>query len=406
MEKINIERLEADLGNDPLYAAIQRMNLTDLLFDDETLSVLVEMHEYTTTDFEKWFCVNELDHRYLSTPGIMRSFVKELSTYLETRTIGRTIIIDYLGVIKLKMALLLRKNGMKPALIYETAGAKAYSPSVVQRGQPQPQSLGLPKSQKDIMYEQLMESLFTQLTAAGAVKQTEDGRINVDLRVLIEKQMELMGPALLPPESEETKHKFEILDNELSRLKDESDKNGQSLHEIKRIHEETIGSVTESVQELEGKTSMLGRERELERECKKIAADIYEKIRGSNTSIEMEELTKEFRKLEEQYPEYKYVVFDFLDKSGDLVVKKKLEEKQQREQLVKEECLSLYNVMIDPGSSKNAVDSARNELMKIQEENKDISFEIRSFLAAHSASGRDKERSGGIFSWFRRSSKH
>ncbi|MCY9665856.1 hypothetical protein M5X11_12915 [Paenibacillus alginolyticus] len=277
VEQITRERLEAEFGSDPLFDAIQRMNLVDELFDHETLSVLVERHEYTTTEFEKWFCLNEADSRYLSTPGIMRAFVKELSSYLQTRNLSRTTIIDYQGVIKLKMALLLRKNGMKPALIYETAGTKAYSPSVIQRGQGtnNPQSPATPKSQKDILYEQFMESLFTQLTAAGAVSQV-DGKIQVDLRMLIEKQIELMAPSFLPAETEQTQQKLEHLDDEISRLKDQSEKDRGALDEITRKYEEEIVGVNENVTELKGKLESYGDSDELRQSATKIAESTIE----------------------------------------------------------------------------------------------------------------------------------
>lgn len=413
VEQITRERLEAEFGNDPLFDAVQRMNLIDELFDRDTLSVLVERHEYTTTDFEKWFCVNEADPRYLSTPGIMRAFVKELASYLQTRNLGRTIIIDYQGVIKLKMALLLRKNGMKPALIYETAGAKAYSPAVIPRpNNAQPQSPAAPKTQKDLLFEQLMESLFTQLTAAGAISQGDDGKLQVDLRTLIEKQIEVMAPSLLPGDAEQTQQKLDQLDHEINRLKDQGERDRGVFGEIQRKYEEGIVGVSESVTELkeklESETSEIKKTQELKNECRSKAIAIYQKLKSTKNISEMEELASQLWKLEDEYPELLYIIRDFGDKAANLIVKVKLEEKQQRERQIKEECLRLYNIMIDPKAVKSEVEDAKNQLMKLQEVNYDIAFEIRSLIAAaHIAAERNKEKgSGGFLSWFKRGPKH
>jgi hypothetical protein len=407
VEQITRERLEAEFGNDPLYDAIQRMNLLDELFDQETLSVLVERHEYTTTDFEKWFCVSEADERYLSTPGIMRAFVKELGSYLQTRNLGRTIIIDYQGVIKLKMALLLRKNGMKPALIYETAGAKAYSPSVITRPNTmQPQSPAAPKTQKDLLYDQLMESLITQLTAAGAVSQGADGKIHVDLRMLIEKQIELMAPSLLPAETEETQQKLEQLDHEITHLRTQGERDREVVDEIQRKYEEGIIGVTESVSELKMKldseTTEIKKTQELKNECRAKAVAIYQKLKGTKNINEMEELASQLGTLEDDYPDLLYIIRDFSNRADELISKVKFEEKQKREAEVKEECLRLYNVMIDPKSTKAQVEGAKTQLMKLQEENRDIAFEIRAFIAAAQNASENNRDKGGFFSWFKR----
>lgn len=413
VEQITRERLEAEFGNDPLYDAVQRMNLIDELFEQDTLSVLVERHEYTTTDFEKWFCV-EADTRYLSTPGIMRAFVKELGSYLQTRNIGRTIIIDYQGVIKLKMALLLRKYGMKPALIYETAGTKAYSPAVIQRGSStvQSQSPGAPKTQKDLIYEQLMESLITQLTAAGAVSQGADGKFHVDLRMLIEKQIEVMAPSLRPADTEQTLQKFDQLGHEINSLKDQGERDREIVGDIQRRYEEGIVGVSESVTELkkklESETAEITKAQELKNECRSKAVTIYQKLKSTKDISEMEELASQIRKLEDYYPDLLYIIRDYELKADDLIVKVKLEEKQQREMQIKEECLRFYNVMIDPKATKTDVEDAKNQLMKLQEDNPDLAFEIRSFIAVtHSAAERNKEKgSGGFLSWFKRAPKH
>lgn len=407
VEQITRERLEAEFGNDPLYDAIQRMNLLDELFDQETLSVLVERHEYTTTDFEKWFCVSEADERYLSTPGIMRAFVKELGSYLQTRNLGRTIIIDYQGVIKLKMALLLRKNGMKPALIYETAGAKAYSPSVITRPNTvQPQSPAAPKTQKDLLYDQLMESLITQLTAAGAVSQGADGKIHVDLRMLIEKQIELMAPSLLPAETEETQQKLEQLDHEITNLRTQGERDREVVDEIQRKYEEGIIGVTESVSELKMKldseTTEIKKTQELKNECRAKAVAIYQKLKGTKNITEMEELASQLGNLEDDYPDLIYIIRDFANRADELISKVKYEETQKREAEVKEECLRLYNVMIEPKSTKAQVEEAKNQLMKLQEENRDIAFEISAFIAAAQNASENNKDKGGFFSWFKR----
>lgn len=411
-EQITRERLEAEFGNDPLFDAIERMNLMDELFDQETLSVLVERHEYTTTEFEKWFCVNEADERYLSTPGIMRTFIKELSSYLQTRNIGRAIIMDYQGVIKLKMALLLRKNGMKPALIYETAGTKAYSPSVIQRGQGpvHTQSPAMTKSSKDLLYEQLMESLLTQLTAAGAITQL-DGKIQVDLRVLLEKQIELMAPSLLPAGMEQAQQKLDQIDSEISQLKHHGAEARDVVDEIKKKYEEELPKVHEIKQgvselkeQLRSEQAEIKKTQDLKNECRNKAFSFYKKIKEATTISEKEELASQLRKLEEEYTDFEYIIRDYGDKVDELIVKLKLEEKEQKTQQIKEECLRLFQVLVDTTSTKSEVDDAKNQLMKLQETHRDLAFEIRSFLAsAQQAAEKSKEKgTGGFLSWFKR----
>lgn len=381
-EPITRDRLEAEFGNDPLFDAVQRMNLINELFDDESLSVLVDRHEYTTTDFEKWYCMNESDPRYLSTPGIMRAFVKELGTYLQTRNIGRTIIFDYEGVLKLKMALLLRKYGMKPALIYETAGAKAYSAPVAVHRSQNPSFTQTPsnppQTQKGVLYDQLMESLLTQLTAAGAVRQGADGKLQVDLTTLIEKHIESMASSLLPAGLDQTQEKLDGLESEVTGLK------------------ETL--------ERQASEKILSQEKEAE--CRARADGLYMKIKSAKDISEAEEFASQLRSLEEEYhTDFLYIVRDYEYKADMFIVQLRLDEKLQKENKIKEECLQLYNVMIDPNVSKAEVDKAKDQLVKIQEDNPNLALDIRMYITNAQYHG-NKEKSGGFLGWlFNKSSK-
>jgi len=385
VEPITREQLEAEFVNDPLFDSIQRMNLLDELFDEETLSSLIDGLEYTTTDFERWFCSNDSDKRYLSSAGIMRAFIKEMGGYLQVRNVGRSIIMDYKGVIKLKMALLLRKYGMKPALIYETAGAKAYSPVVLQRGQgTQATSQITQKDPKTELYNQIMESLVTQLSAVGAISQV-NGKFQVDLSVLIDKQIEQMKPSLLQSSYSESEKKLEQISAELSDLKN---KTGQ-VEEFKQKYEDDL-AVIKSIQD------------QVE-ECRIKAKKYYQDVIEAKTLQEKIELTNKLHGLLKEYPKQEHIVKMYADAADNEIIKMKLEEKELRTQNVKNECLRLYEIMTDSKSTSSEKESARNELMELQKSNPDLAFEIRSFIAAYNAEVRNKPKNKGLFGWFKRS---
>jgi hypothetical protein len=103
------ERLSQEFKQDPLFKLIVKLDLVEYLFDDY-IENLKEGADYTTTDFEEWYCTHEQAINFLCKPSTMRSWQKQLNHYIEARMSGRTVIMDYQAVFRLKMALLLRKH--------------------------------------------------------------------------------------------------------------------------------------------------------------------------------------------------------------------------------------------------------------------------------------------------------
>lgn len=103
------DRLSQEFKQDPLYKLITKTDLLDELFDDY-IEDLNESVDYTTTEFEGWYCTQEQAVNFLCKPSTMRSWQKQLNHYIEGRMSGRTVIMDYQAVFRLKMALLLRKH--------------------------------------------------------------------------------------------------------------------------------------------------------------------------------------------------------------------------------------------------------------------------------------------------------
>lgn len=114
------EKIIQNLVNDKLFEMIKIKGLEDKLFSHSTISILNEAVQYTSSEFEKLFCNEDLEE-FLCKQGVMRTFMKDLSKYLEVGHIGRNMTVSYLGFIKLKMALLLRQANLRPNLIQELA---------------------------------------------------------------------------------------------------------------------------------------------------------------------------------------------------------------------------------------------------------------------------------------------
>lgn len=129
------ERLIEELKDDPLFDKIEIMGLVDVLLDDRTVGFLKEDIPYSSADFEKMFCNINDEETFLAKQGIMRQFMKEMAVYLDTSSISRLVVLDYKGFIKLKMALMLRKNGMRPAMIFELSRVTKYSSHVLHSDQ-------------------------------------------------------------------------------------------------------------------------------------------------------------------------------------------------------------------------------------------------------------------------------
>ncbi|SFJ63166.1 hypothetical protein SAMN02799624_05265 [Paenibacillus sp. UNC496MF] len=102
-------RLSQEFRQDPLFKLILKTDLTDELFDDY-IEAMKEAVDYTTSEFEEWYCTQEQAPNFLCKPSTMRSWQKQLNHYIEARMSGRTVLMDYQAVFRLKMALLLRKS--------------------------------------------------------------------------------------------------------------------------------------------------------------------------------------------------------------------------------------------------------------------------------------------------------
>ncbi|GGG18748.1 hypothetical protein [Paenibacillus abyssi] len=387
-EQFSRDRLEGEFEDDPLFETIQRMGLTDELFDDETISRLIDGHEYTTTDFEKWYCLDEASPQYLANGGVMRAFIKSMMAYLQTRSVGRSIIMDYQGFIKLKMALLLRKNGMKPALIYETAGTKAYSPVILSPGQRaggQSASPAVPNA-KEKIYGEVMDSLISQLQAAGAIVQ-QDGKFQVDLRKLIEGHMEGMLPSLLPDPSKDTEERLAQHSEELNNLKEEI----AGVTEFKRSYDKEMMSLKELQQR--------------ETECRGKLKEIYNSIMAPETSsTEKEKLSMQLRDLEVEYPDQDHLIRMYADSADAHITRIKQDEKELRIQDLKRRCMDLYNTAIDKTIPPDHAEEARRKLQKLHDDNPELSFEMRAYIA--SLPSDEKTKSRGLFWWLKKTPKH
>lgn len=115
------EKLAQEFQQDPLFKHLTKLDQMDSLFDDH-MEDLKEGVDYTTTEFESWYCTSEDLPNYLGTGSTMRSWLKQLNAYIEARMSARTVFMDYHAVFRLKMALLLRKQNVKLARVAELVG--------------------------------------------------------------------------------------------------------------------------------------------------------------------------------------------------------------------------------------------------------------------------------------------
>lgn len=125
------ELIEKELANDKVYEFLKLKELTSKLFTKSLMEIIKPEVPYLSSDFEKLHCDEMNEKEFLSKPSVMRQFLKDQKHYLNVSHIGRTITFDYLGFVKLKMILLLRKEGVKPSLIGDLARRSNVNVSVL-----------------------------------------------------------------------------------------------------------------------------------------------------------------------------------------------------------------------------------------------------------------------------------
>lgn len=114
---ITIDVIEKEFASDPLYNLLKRKNKLKLIFDNEYITKLEKLTWYTTTSVAPMCNTTVSKVQYY-----LRNFLEYLEIE-ESPSTGNAFKIDYKGVIRLKMIIILkdeyRIKGLKQELGYE-----------------------------------------------------------------------------------------------------------------------------------------------------------------------------------------------------------------------------------------------------------------------------------------------
>ncbi|SED12476.1 hypothetical protein [Paenibacillus sp. GP183] len=366
--------LATEFSQDPVYKHILREKLDQDLFD-EIIEELAERREYTTTEFENWYCSSPDDPQYLSTGGTMRHWLKEYNLYIESRSVGRLAVLDYKAVFRLKMLLLLRKNGMKPAMIAELAGVRPSISVIGPIRRDTEETLPSVFNQDDLKNMAMIKNFMTALANSGALKVNEEGGLDLRLETLIEKSLEDRQQLSLP-------------DKKMEELEERLTEANKELEELKQRIDSKV-SATDLKAELEilQQYSLTS-----EIECKEKIKSIYDNFTNPATDInQKEELIEKLKELEIEYPNQAFTIRMYESSATLKLSQYKQDQKELRIRELKSECLDLFNLAISDSSSKKESEEARLKLIKLHDENPDLSFEIRSYIANLDSSKKRKK---------------
>ncbi|CAN7762064.1 hypothetical protein LJR153_007103 [Paenibacillus sp. LjRoot153] len=222
-------KLATEFSQDALFKTLAKLGMQEMLFDNH-MEDLSDQKDYQTTEFEKWYCANEEEEDYLCTGPTMRHWLKELNGYIEARSIGRNLSLDYKAIFRLKMILLLRKENYKMPRIAEMVGIRAISPVIVMENQNQSQEIIHPSVRSNFSEEEL--NLFQ-----GFIAQLSSGQFNEYIVNLVKENQQLMLPG--EEKINELEQKLEQSNRELLELREATEKYNQTLEKQEKELEET-----------------------------------------------------------------------------------------------------------------------------------------------------------------------
>lgn len=205
-------KLSQEFRQDTLFKLISNMGLEEELFDEhmEGLSIA---KEYSTTDFEQWYCNDPEDEKYLANPSTMRSWQKQLNSYIEAYLSGRNIVrMNYQSVFRLRMLLLLRNHSVSLQRVSEMLGIKSAQPHVMQQRETSTSVSDQTSSDREL---DMFKSLVGQMLSSGIVK-VENGVPVLHIEDYVKNLVKEEGQTLLQGKDE----RFESIHNRLEAYED------------------------------------------------------------------------------------------------------------------------------------------------------------------------------------------
>lgn len=200
------ELLTSEFSQDPLFKIIQRLGIEDDLFDDHILGLKPGI-EYSTTHIEDWWC----DEDTLKSPT-MRSWLRQLGAYIETRAIGGrgNIRLDYRAVFRLRMCLLLRTHKYSLSRIAQLVGLKSIDAEMVHQNIDETATTSTSPSNRDEL--DVFRQLIVQMIQLGMIEVQN----NMPVLKLKEMVAELVKEqqSLLPDPKEQQK----LMDSKITEI--------------------------------------------------------------------------------------------------------------------------------------------------------------------------------------------
>jgi hypothetical protein len=207
-----IAKLTQEFSQDPLYKYLDRIGKTEALFDNH-IEELIEGRDYSTTDFENWYCVEEGHPDHLATAPTMRNWQKQLNGYIEGITTGRNVRLNYQSIFRLRMALMLRINGVPLARVTSLVGLKTDEAFVIgERKVTEEESSKLLATSKE---NDVMRNIVGQMLQSGIIKIENDVPV-LRLKEYIDDNVRNNNQLLL----QEEHGKIEIIEHDVKELKE------------------------------------------------------------------------------------------------------------------------------------------------------------------------------------------
>lgn len=243
-------RLEMVFSQDPLYRYCEKLSIEDEIID-EHMAGLNEYMEYSTTDFERFYCDDREDKAYLCDRSTMRHWLKELNRYVEAKRPdnGRNFTLDYRSIFRLRLAMLLRKNNVQLKKIKELLGIT----QVVL----DPHETRLQESKgTDIAVMSLLQSGLFILNKDGRWGFNEEKIHEIVQQTNLLEQGNEQLETLQNDLTESTKQ-LEIIKEELELQRYENKKQNQTMQTLLSLYELQASSTHDNVEEQRAKLSQL-----------------------------------------------------------------------------------------------------------------------------------------------------
>ncbi|MVP02143.1 hypothetical protein [Paenibacillus lutrae] len=243
-------QIELEFASDPLYRLLSEKYPKHEIID-HYMANLSDIKEYTTGEFESWYCSDPESDEYLCNKSTMRHWQTETNEYVKAERSGpskRNFSLGYQSIFRLRMILWLRKyENLKIEKIQELVGIKA--------------TLVTENDQKAANQE-LTEQALKGILSTGLFTMNENGEWALNSQKFAEIVQSVSPPALPGP----TEDDLAAIKEELAEKNRQLDKLTEEFQLQKREHEKQNSKMDILHEILELQASIQSQDIELQKE--------------------------------------------------------------------------------------------------------------------------------------------